>query len=166
MAGHLHTNRQSHEATNQNEHPISTNRNQGITCPSSIAFSSSAHSSSFSLYCTLLQTSEHTTDTGALQKAADFVKAFMLGFEVNDAIALLRLDDLYIDTFEVHDGTYSFSSLTPSVSPQLLLTFNPIVKMLSGDNLSRAIGRISGKDGKTKFTIENATRTRIVLADR
>eukprot|EP01102_Stenamoeba_stenopodia_P000084 TRINITY_DN10058_c0_g1_i1.p1 TRINITY_DN10058_c0_g1~~TRINITY_DN10058_c0_g1_i1.p1 ORF type:complete len:235 (+),score=45.80 TRINITY_DN10058_c0_g1_i1:152-856(+) len=93
--------------------------------------------------CIELKTSEHTTDPGALQKAADFLKAFMLGFEIQDAIALLRLDDLYIDTFEIED-----------------------VKMLSGDNLSRAIGRISGKDGKTKFTIENATRTRIVLADR
>jgi RNA-binding protein PNO1 len=27
-------------------------------------------------------------------------------------------------------------------------------------------GRIAGKDGKTKFAIENATRTRLVLADR
>ena len=65
-----------------------------------------------------------------------------MGFDVQDAVALLRIEDLYVDSFQVTD-----------------------VKMLHGDHLSRAIGRVAGQDGKTKYAIENSTRTRIVLAD-
>lgn len=50
-----------------------------------------------------LRTSKFTNDSGALQKGEDFVKAFTLGFDVDDAIALLRLDDLYIQSFELKD---------------------------------------------------------------
>lgn len=48
-----------------------------------------------------IRTCKETEDVTLIQKAADFVKAFIYGFEVEDALAIIRLDDLFIDSFEV-----------------------------------------------------------------
>lgn len=78
-----------------------------------------------------------------LEKAVEYVRAFLCGFDLKDSMALLRLDDIYLQTFSVVD-----------------------VKRLGGDNLSRAIGRVVGKDGKTRNALMNSTRTRIVVEDK
>ncbi|CAG7875268.1 hypothetical protein BRARA_E01453 [Brassica rapa] len=89
-----------------------------------------------------LKTLADMPDVSNFQKSADFVHAFMLGFDIPDAISLLRVDGLYVESFEIKD-----------------------VKTLKGEHLSRALGRLSEKGGKTKFAIENSTKTRIVIAD-
>jgi RNA-binding protein PNO1 len=48
-----------------------------------------------------IRTCKETVDIQNLQKAADFVRAFVYGFEVEDALALVRLDDLFVDSFEI-----------------------------------------------------------------
>ena len=95
------------------------------------------------LKCIELRTSEKTSNTSAMQRCEDFLKAFMAGFDISDAIALLRLEDLYFETFDIKD-----------------------VKSLKGDHLSRCIGRICGEKGKTKNAIENSTRTRVIVEEQ
>merc|ERR1711983_673987 len=70
-----------------------------------------------------IRTCKDTEDVTLIQKASDFVKAFIYGFEVED------------------------------------------VKTLKGDHLARAVGRLAGKGGRTKYTVENVTKTRIILAE-
>ena len=94
--------------------------------------------------CIEIRSSPTTTDPCAIRKCEDFLKAYMCGFELQDAIAMLRLEDLYLETFLIKD----------------------VKANLHGDHLSRCIGRICGEKGKTKNAIENATRTRIIIQDQ
>jgi RNA-binding protein PNO1 len=50
-----------------------------------------------------IRTCKETPDIASIQKAADFVRAFVYGFDIDDALALIRLDDLFIDSFEIKD---------------------------------------------------------------
>jgi RNA-binding protein PNO1 len=76
-----------------------------------------------------LRSSKFTTSNDSLQMGADFVSAFAMGFDIDDAIALLRLDSLYIQSFDIKD----------------------VRQTLGQDALGRAIGRIAGKDGVCRF---------------
>jgi len=89
-----------------------------------------------------LRSSSKTNMAGAVQKGADFVRACILGFEIKDAIALIRLEDIYLETFDIRDVKF----------------FNK-----KSDNWMRAIGRIAGQYGKIKYSIENSTNTRVVI---
>eukprot|EP01012_Entosiphon_sulcatum_P047129 TRINITY_DN637_c0_g1_i1.p1 TRINITY_DN637_c0_g1~~TRINITY_DN637_c0_g1_i1.p1 ORF type:complete len:194 (-),score=36.07 TRINITY_DN637_c0_g1_i1:119-700(-) len=91
-----------------------------------------------------IRPSPETPDTNLVGKAAEFVRAVTLGFEVRDALALLRMEDIYIDTFEVGE----------------------VRQTLHDQALLRAVGRMAGTRGKTKFAVENLTRTRVVIDDK
>jgi RNA-binding protein PNO1 len=54
--------------------------------------------------CIELRTYDKTDDVSSLHKSEEFLKAYMCGFDLQDAIAMLRLEDLYFETFEIKDG--------------------------------------------------------------
>lgn len=103
-----------------------------------------------------MRTSKHTTDDGALQKGEDFVKAFTLGFDVDDAIALLRLDDLY-STSRLLLSYVIILAVNSILTRRAVETFEvkDVKQVMGSEAQSRAIGRIAGKDGKTKVRCQS-----------
>ena len=57
-----------------------------------------------------LRTSKHTRNPELIQMGADFVSAFAMGFDIDDCVALLRLDSLYIETFDIKDVKFALSA--------------------------------------------------------
>ena len=82
--------------------------------------------------CIEIRSSPTTTDPCAIRKCEDFLKAYMCGFELQDAIAMLRLEDLYLETFLIKD----------------------VKANLHGDHLSGCIGRICGEKVKLKMRLK------------
>lgn len=54
-----------------------------------------------------IRTLPSTKDKISIQKAADFVRAFILGFGVEDSLALIRLDEMFLESFEIQDGKFA-----------------------------------------------------------
>nr|AAC47659.1 unknown [Antonospora locustae] len=88
-----------------------------------------------------LRTCSETENSTFLERAHVLVKAVLIGFSVEDAFFVLK-EDAYLYSFEVYE-----------------------VKLLKGDHLSRAIGRIIGRNGVTKRAIETTSKTKIAVVD-
>ncbi|CAH8641636.1 unnamed protein product [Dicrocoelium dendriticum] len=90
-----------------------------------------------------MKPSSETKDPLHLQKGYDFVSAFLRGFKYEDALAVVRIDGIYVESFHIMD----------------------VKQTLKGDHMARAVGRICGAKGRIRMCVENATRTRIVVAN-
>ena len=51
----------------------------------------------------LLRNSPETSDPQHLQRAVDFVSAFIKGFNLQDALAIVRIDGIYVESFHIAD---------------------------------------------------------------
>ncbi|KAM0678918.1 pre-rRNA-processing protein pno1 [Binucleata daphniae] len=83
-----------------------------------------------------------STHTNDLERCAQFINAILYGFSIQDSAKMLKSKDIFVESFRIQD-----------------------VKKLQNDHLSRAVGRIIGREGKIKKAIETATNTKIVLKD-
>lgn len=84
-----------------------------------------------------------TEDSAYLERCAQFVEAVNVGFSVEDAISILKFSDVFLDHFDISE-----------------------VKTLRNLHVERAIGRIIGREGKTRDAIEDFSRSRVVVREQ
>lgn len=89
-----------------------------------------------------LRSCQATTDFGFLERSITYIQAFLDGFKPEDAIAIMKFKDVFTETFHIQE-----------------------VRKLKSGHLSRAIGRIIGRNGRIKESIENFSRCKFVLQD-
>lgn len=90
-----------------------------------------------------LRTCETTQDPTYVERSACFVQAVIEGFKVEDAIAIMKYRDVFIESFGIDE-----------------------IRKLKNGHMARALGRIIGRDGRTKESIENFSKCKFVLLNQ
>lgn len=87
-----------------------------------------------------LRSCESTSDLGYMERSLSYIKAIIEGFKPEDAISIMKFRDIFTESFEIQE-----------------------IRKLKNSHLSRAIGRIIGRNGSIKQSIENFSRCKFVL---
>lgn len=87
-----------------------------------------------------LRTCNSTTDIGYLERSVTYIQAIIDGFKPEDAIAIMKFRNVFTESFQLQD-----------------------VRRLRKAHLSRAVGRIIGRDGRIKESIENFSKCKFIL---
>lgn len=90
-----------------------------------------------------LRTCEETEDHTFLERSISFIQAILDGFKVEDATAIMKFRDVFTDSFELNE-----------------------IRKLKSSHLSRALGRIIGRDGRTKQNIETLSKCKFIVVNQ
>lgn len=89
-----------------------------------------------------LKSCETTSDLGYMERSLSYIQAIIDGFKPEDAISIMKFRDIFTESFQIQE-----------------------IRKLKNSHLSRAVGRIIGRNGSIKQSIENFSRCKFVLND-
>lgn len=89
-----------------------------------------------------LRTCPSTVDLAYLERSMTYIQAVLEGFKPEDAVTIMKFKDVFTESFHIQD-----------------------IRKLKSSHLSRAIGRIIGRDGRIKESIENFSKCKFILKD-